>query len=76
MKIHKLENGNGRDLYGTLECEHCAAHEPLRGGYNDGFWHTRVLPAFHCKTCGKNRAGELRTAEVIAKNDANHVYGV
>lgn len=58
MKILRLNEGNGRDLYGELVCEHCNAVSLLQGGYNDAFWHTRVLPAWHCEECGKNRAGE------------------
>lgn len=76
MKISSLKNGNGRDLYGTLTCEHCEAEEPLIGGYNDSHWHDRVLPAFHCGTCGKNRAGEQLTAEVTARNQSMDINGI
>lgn len=76
MKIISLKNGNGRDLYGKLQCEHCDAIEELRGGYDDGHWHNRVLPAFHCEACGKNRAGEQHSPEVTARNQANGVNGI
>ena len=49
MKIISLDQGNGRDLYGMMKCEHCNTSARLSGGYNDAFWHESVLPAFHCK---------------------------
>lgn len=76
MKILSIEAGNGRDLYGQLLCEHCDAVDELKGGYNDAHWHQRVLPAWHCGHCGRNRAGELRSAEVTARNRAQGVNGV
>lgn len=76
MKIYALNPGNGRDLYGRLLCEHCGRNEKLSGGYNDAHWHNNVLPAFHCKGCGKNRAGELASTEVTERNVANGVNGI
>ncbi len=60
MRILDLSGSLGRDLYGKLQCEHCNAIEKLSGGYDDSYWHNRVLPSFHCKSCGKNRAGEVK----------------
>ncbi|WP_312905427.1 hypothetical protein [Stutzerimonas nitrititolerans] len=76
MKITSLKGSMGRDLYGTMECEHCGTSDKLFGGYDDGHWHNNVLPAFHCKACGKNRSGELHSAEVTARNQANGVNGI
>jgi hypothetical protein len=76
MKIINLKSSIGRDLYGTLQCEHCDSLQELVGGYDDSHWHDRVLPAFHCATCGRNREGELKSAEVTARNRANGVNGV
>lgn len=76
MKITSLKSYTSRDLYGTLECEHCGTSDKLVGGYDDGHWHNKVLPAFHCQQCGKNRAGELRSAEVTARNEAAGVNGI
>lgn len=76
MKIVNIKPGNGRDLYGTIQCEHCGNSDKLVGGYNDGHWHEKVLPAFHCKTCGKNRAGETPSPQVTARNQANGVNGI
>lgn len=76
MKITSLKGAVGRDLYGTIECEHCQSEQPLRGGYDDGHWHNKVLPAFHCMSCGKNRSGELHSPEVTARNHAAGVNGI
>lgn len=76
MKIKAISNRWGRDLYGTMECEHCGATEKLTGGYDDAHWHQNVLPTFHCQSCKKNRAGETPSAEVQVANEARGVYGV
>lgn len=59
MQIHDLSGSIGRDLYGKIKCQHCGAVEKLSGGYDDHYWHNSVLPAMHCKSCGKNSAGEM-----------------
>ena len=66
----------GRDLYGVIKCEHCGVSDKLSGGYDDSHWHNNVLPAFHCKACGMNRAGERASPEVTARNHANGVFGI
>lgn len=76
MKIISLRDGNGRDLYGMIQCEHCNVEDKLSGGYNDSFWHDKVLPAFHCKSCGKNRNGELKSDETTKQNELNGVNGL
>jgi hypothetical protein len=76
MKILTLKPTSGHDLYGKLVCEHCAEVADLSGGHSDGHWHDRVLPAFHCGACGLNRAGEEKSPEVTARNQANGVNGV
>lgn len=67
---------HNNDISGTLHCEHCDATKPIYNGYNDGHWWGKVLPAIHCHFCGKNRAGELTSEEVKARNVANGVYGI
>lgn len=76
MKIKSLKEGNGRDLYGKLECEYCGTEEKLSGGYDDGFWHGMVLPAMFCSSCGLNRDGDARTPEVVAALQAKGVNGI
>lgn len=59
MKIVKILSRYGNDFSAEMECEHCGRTAKLTSGYNDVYYHTRVIPAMRCKGCGKNRAGEL-----------------
>lgn len=76
MYIEAISNQYGNDLYGTLKCEHCGSTEKLSGGYNDHFWHSKVLPSFHCTSCRKNRAGDMPSPEVQHAAQADGVNGV
>lgn len=76
MKIKAISACYGRDLYGTLECEHCGSTQKLTGGYDDTHWHQNVLPAFHCQSCNKNSAGETPSEAVKAANEARGVNGI
>lgn len=57
MKIQKMMSTAGNDFTAIMECEHCGATQELKTGYNDGYYHSRVIPAMTCKACGKNRSG-------------------
>lgn len=59
MKIQKVLSHYGNDFTATMECEHCESTQKLSTGYNDDYYHDRVIPAMTCKACGKNRAGEV-----------------
>lgn len=59
MKIKDYRSIGGRDFYATMECEHCPSTQELRSGYDDAHYHNRVIPAMTCKSCGKNRAGDV-----------------
>ena len=41
-----------------MECEHCESTQKLTTGYDDAYYHGRVIPAMACNACKKNRAGE------------------
>lgn len=56
----------GNDFSALMECEHCGNIQKLSSGYEDSYYHDRVIPAMTCKKCGKNRAGELP----VVKNDS------
>ena len=60
MRISKLLNNHGRDFNALMECEHCNHTGKLTSGYDDEYYHNRVIPAMSCKSCGKNRSGELK----------------
>lgn len=59
MKIHRMLSEMGNDFYATFICEHCQTITPKKSGYHDNWFHTRVIPAMNCQSCGKNRQGEL-----------------
>lgn len=60
MQIKKITSQHRNDFSADMECEHCGHVDKLTTGYNDAFYHERVIPAMHCTECGKNRAGDLR----------------
>ena len=66
MKIKSIISEYRNDFNAVMECEHCERTYTLRSGYHDNYYHTQVIPAMWCKSCGKNRAGEL---EIVASDD-------
>lgn len=65
MRIIERLSQHRNDFTALMICEHCAHEQKLSSGYDDDFYHRRVIPAMTCKDCGKNRAGEVPTV----KND-------
>lgn len=63
MRIKEILTKNRNDFTATLICEHCEHEELLKGGYDDEFYHTRVIPGFICKKCHKIRNGEIPKME-------------
>lgn len=59
MKITRFLASHRNDFDAELECEHCGGTHELHGGYNDSYYHSRVMPSITCMKCGKNRAGEV-----------------
>ena len=60
MKIKEVTWQNRNDFYAILECEHCDNDtQILKTGYNDVYYHTRVLPSITCAECKKDRAGNV-----------------
>lgn len=64
MKIKEIVNQHRRDFTAIYECEHCG-HIYRGAGYDDDNFHSSVVPAMKCESCGK-------TAEsaVCPANDA------
>lgn len=60
MKILQYRYQHRNDFTAIIICEHCQSTQKLITGYDDAFYHHCVLPAIHCDSCGKNRAGECR----------------
>lgn len=56
MRIKEIVSQSRRDMRCIYECEHCL--ETMKGyGYDDSYFHNKVIPAMKCEKCGK-KAGE------------------
>jgi hypothetical protein len=53
MRIKEIINQHRRDFTALMECEHCGAIEELGRGYDDDYFHNKVIPQMKCKNCGK-----------------------
>ena len=61
MKIKKIISCLGNDYSAVMVCEHCG-HECIdEHGYNDSFYHNKIIPNMICLNCHKNRAGDIVT---------------
>lgn len=63
MRILNITSQHRSDFRAEVQCEHCLTKVPNWSGYDDYNYHANVMPKFHCKACGKNRAGALKTPE-------------
>ena len=63
MKIKQVTWQHRNDFVADMECEHCDDKSKLASGYNDAYYHDKVIPAMHCAVCGLNRSGELPTVD-------------
>ena len=59
MKIKEITWQHRFDFYAILECEHCQHEQNLKTGYNDVYYHTKVLPSITCEECKKDRSGNI-----------------
>ena len=57
MYIKEILSKYSGDFTATLKCEHCGNESNLGTGYDDAFYHNRVIPAMYCVACGKNLSG-------------------
>lgn len=60
MKIKKITSQIRRDFTATLVCEHCDHEQELTKGYDDEFYHSKVIPDIKCKSCGKSSTSGYR----------------
>lgn len=63
MKIQQITSQSRFDFMAIMECEHCGNTHRLTTGYDDDFYHAKVIPAMTCTACGKNRAGDVPSAQ-------------
>ncbi|WP_368640611.1 hypothetical protein ABRZ04_05360 [Castellaniella ginsengisoli] len=53
MKIKSITSQHRRDFTAVYECQHCG-HEQKGDGYDDAYFHEKVIPAMKCASCGKS----------------------
>lgn len=61
MKIKEILSAHRNDFTATLVCEHCNSEQHLSTGYMDAFYHNKVIPSITCKSCKKDRLGNIQT---------------
>lgn len=59
MKIKKTKSQHTRYFQAEYECEHCGSVESGYG-YNDPLFHSKVIPAMKCGSCGKTASDYYR----------------
>ena len=60
MKILKITNQCRRDFSADMICEHCHHIENNVSGYDDEYYHSKVLPKKKCPKCGKVASEDYR----------------
>lgn len=60
MKILRVKSQYRNDYTADMVCEHCGNIQEDPYGYMDANYMENVIPAMHCKECGKNRAGQTK----------------
>lgn len=58
MELLRKTNQSRRDFDGILKCQFCGHEEVLKGGYDDEYYHNKVIPSFVCKECNKSTISE------------------
>ena len=71
MKIKQINSQSRRDFWADMECEHCGHIEKDVSGYDDNYFHSKVIPAMECKSCGKKSPESSRPLRT--KYGANEV---
>lgn len=59
MHIKKIKDQYRRDFTAIYECEHCG-HISEGRGYDDTYFHTKVVPGMKCAACGKKADADYR----------------
>jgi len=52
MHIKHMISQHRRDFRAVFKCEHCEFEEE-RSGYDDTYFHQKVIPTIKCLQCGK-----------------------
>lgn len=59
MKIKQIISQNRRDFRAIYVCENCDNEEQMTG-YDDSYFHQKVIPAMICKKCDKTSPEDYR----------------
>jgi hypothetical protein len=59
MKIKEIKSQTRRDFRAIYVCEHCG-YECEGRGYDDDYFHSKVIPDMVCKKCGKKASDNYR----------------
>lgn len=59
MKIKRILHQHRRDFRAIYECEHCG-YEKEDGGYDDAYFHNKVIPGMVCPKCGLKAGDDYR----------------
>lgn len=59
MKIKEIKSQTRRDFRAIYVCEHCG-YEYEDSGYDDNYFHSKVIPDMVCKECGKKASDSYR----------------
>ena len=70
MKIEKILRQHRRDFTAIYVCEHCGKTMES-SGYDDDYFHRKVIPSMHCPECGKKAPDDYRP--LATKYGANEV---
>lgn len=60
MFIKEIKSRYGNDIFGTLACEFCEKECKMSNGYDDDFYHNKVIPSMKYPSCGKDRIEILK----------------
>ena len=56
MKIKRIIEQHRRDFWADFECEGCGAVVKNMRGYDDTYFHAKVIPKMVCPKCNKTSA--------------------
>ncbi len=59
MRIKRFISQHRRDFTAVYECEHCG-YEEEGSGYDDAFFHNKIIPDKVCPKCGKKAGADYR----------------
>ena len=71
MFIKEILTQSRRDFTAILKCEHCWSEDKLNNGYDDAYYHNKVIPWMQCKSCNKQAKENYRPLQ--PKYSANQI---